>query len=84
MLAGRSIDSPVHADEDTAEMCFVIALLFVDLLPELCRNQRCAHLIIRQPLTRSARNIVSSQVLDRSSWRTRYVSPSSPFTLKYR
>ena len=24
----------------------------------------------------SARNIVSSQVLDRSSWRTRYVSPS--------
>src|SRR5207244_4648810 len=36
------------------------------------------------PPTRSARNIVSSQVLDRSSWRTRYVSPSAPFSLKYR
>src|SRR5206468_6959101 len=31
-----------------------------------------------------ARNIVSSQMLDRSSWRTRYVSPSVPFSLKYR
>src|SRR2546425_8761057 len=32
----------------------------------------------------SARNIVSSQVPDRSSWRTRYVSSSLPFSLKYR
>ena len=36
-----------------------------------------------QPLC-SARNIVSSQLLERSSWRTRYVSPSVPRSLKYR
>src|SRR5262245_10372004 len=36
------------------------------------------------PLTPSARNVLSSQLSERSSWRTRYVSPSEPRSLKYR
>ncbi len=37
----------------------------------------------RHPPRCSARKNVSSQVLARSSWRTRYVSPSAPLSLKY-
>ena len=39
--------------------------------------EAATHGCVHRPSTRSARNIVSSQVSDRSSWRTRYVSPSS-------
>ena len=54
----------------------------IDLLPQKCRS-----LALRpscHPPRCSARNIVSSHVVVRSSWRTRYVLPSSPLSLKYR
>jgi hypothetical protein len=50
----------------------------IDLLPQQCRHWSALH-----PATRFVRNIVSSHLSDRSSWRTRYVSPSAPLSLKY-
>ena len=51
----------------------------------ICYRSKARHWRrVHRRSTRSVRNIVSSQASDSSSWRTRYVSPSAPRSLKCR
>src|SRR5439155_9783502 len=87
----RTAPPPVRPCRTRGRSCFSVSCV-LHLLPQVSsvmeRSQADVSALTfcpsHHPPTRSTRNIVSSQVFDRSSWRTRYVLPSVPFSLKYR